>query len=149
MSENLDNVDLKLLRIVNRNAHTPLREMGREVGLSISGVKRRLDRLYKRGIIQKYSALVDPRKYGLDTVAFLRVEVDSRSMREVAQALERKREVCEIHKIAGDFLMLKVRSKDVDSLNDFIEKNITTREGVKNVATLISMETYKETLFTP
>jgi Lrp/AsnC family transcriptional regulator for asnA, asnC and gidA len=146
----MDSVDLKLIRILNQDSRTPLRQLGREVGLSTSGVKRRLDRLSKLGVIQRYSVVVDPKKYGLGTVAFVRVEVDPKFMRELAHSLERKREVCEIHRITGgDYLMLKIRARSVDELNDFVERNLASKDHVKSVAPLISMEAYKEVLFVP
>ena len=145
MSEEIDSVDLKLLRVLSLNARAPLRELGREVGLSVSGVKRRLDKLRRKGVIKGYTIVVDPKKYGWAVVAFVRVEVDSKSMRELVSKLERKREVCEVHKIAGgDSLLLKVRAKSVDDLNRFIEVNLASQDGVRNVTTLISMETFKE-----
>lgn len=145
MSEEIDSVDLKLMRTLARNAKTSLHELGREVGLSVSGVKRRLDKLQRKGIIKGYTVVLNPKKYGWAVAAFVLVEADSKSMRELVDKLERKREVCEIHKVAGgDSIFLKIRARSVDDLNRFIETNVSSQDGVKNVTTFISMESFKE-----
>lgn len=143
----MDSVDLKLLKMLNDDAHTPLRKMGREVGLSTSGVRRRIKQLERSGMITKYSAIIDPKKYGYGVVAFVNVDVDSRAMRELTRSLARRHEVCELHRITGGHsLMIKVRARNMDSLNKFVDEYIQSLDSVKSVQTTLAMETLKETL---
>lgn len=145
--EEIDSVDLKLLRALAKNSRVSLKELSRELGLSISGVKRRIDKLRKKGIIKGFSIVIDSKKYGWEITAFVKVDVESRSIKELADSLLRKREVCEVHKIAGgDSLLIKLRTRTMDDLNKFIEDNIASRDGVRNVSTMLSMECFKETL---
>jgi DNA-binding Lrp family transcriptional regulator len=146
----VDSVDLKLLRILVNNARTPLRKMAREVGLSNSGVRRRIQQLEHEGIIKQYSALVDPKKYGCAVLAFVTISAEPRGLKELSRVLGRRREVCELHRTSGgDYLAVKVRTKDVDELNRFVEEHINSSDSVKKISTLIVMETYKETLLNP
>ncbi len=146
----MDSVDLKLLRILTEDARTPLRKMGREVGLSTSGVRRRIKKLEKTGLIKKYSAIIDPKKYGYGVTAFIDVGADSQSLREITQSLSRRHEVCELHHITGGHdLLIKVLAKNVDSLNKFVDEHIKSFDSVKSVRTTLSMETIKETLVNP
>ena len=48
----MDSVDMQLLKMLNANARASLSEMGREVGLSISGVRKRVKLLEKSGMIK-------------------------------------------------------------------------------------------------
>lgn len=143
----MDSVDLKLLKMLGEDAHISLCKMGREVGLSTSGVRRRIKQLERSGAIVKYSALVDPKKYGYGVVAFLSVDVDPRAMHELTRSLARRHEVCEIHRTTGGHcLMMKVRARDMDSLNKFVDEHIQSFDSVKGVQTTLAMETLKETL---
>lgn len=143
----MDSVDLKLLKMLKDDAHVPLRKMGREVGLSISGVRRRIKQLERSGIIAKYSAIINPKKYGYGVVAFVNVDVDSRAVRELTRSLAHRHEVCELHRTTGGHsLMIKVRARNMDSLNKFVDEYIQSFDLVKSVQTTLAMETLKETL---
>ena len=143
----MDNVDLKLLKILAEDAHTSLHKMGREVGLSTSGVRRRIKKLEQTGVIKKYSAIVDPKKYGYGITAFISVDADSQALHELTNSLSHRHEVCELHRTTGGHgLMIKVRAKDVDSLNKFVDDHIRSFDSVKSVRTTLAMDTIKETL---
>jgi DNA-binding Lrp family transcriptional regulator len=138
---------MKLLKMLNDDAHVSLRRMGREVGLSTSGVRRRVKQLERSGLIKKYSALINPQKFGYGVMAFVSVDVDSRSMRELVRSLSRCHQVCELHHTTGAHgLMLKVRARDVESLNKFVGDRIQSLDSVKSVRTIVAMGTIKETL---
>ncbi len=143
----MDSVDIKLLKMLNNDAHVPLRKMGREVGLSTSGVRRRIKQLERSGLIKQYSALIDPRKFGYGVMAFVSVDVDSRSMRELVRSLSRCHQVCELHHTTGGHgLMMKIRARDVESLKKFVDDRIQSLDSVKSVQTIVAMETVKETI---
>lgn len=143
----MDSVDLKLLKLLNSNAKISLSEMGREVGLSISGVRKRIIQLEKDGVIKSYVAVIDPQKVGFEVVAFISVDVDSRSERDLVRSLTHRHEVCELHRITGGHgLMLKVRTRSLDSLNKFVKRYLHSRDSVKGVRIMVAMETVKESL---
>lgn len=143
----MDSVDMKLLKMLSDDAHVSLRKMGREVGLSTSGVRRRVKQLERFGLIKQYSALIDPQKFGYGVMAFVSIDVDSRSMRELVRSLSRCHQVCELHHTTGGHgLMLKVRARDVESLKKFVDDRIQSFDSVKSVRTIVAMETIKERL---
>jgi Lrp/AsnC family transcriptional regulator for asnA, asnC and gidA len=138
---------MKLLKMLSDDAHVSLRKMGREVGLSTSGVRRRIKQLERSGLIKQYSVLIDPRKFGFGVMAFVSVDVDSRGMREIVRSLSRCHHVCELHHTTGGHgLMLKIRARDVESLNKFVDDRIQSFDSVKSVRTIVAMETVKETI---
>lgn len=144
----MDSIDMKILKRLSDDAQVSLREMGREVGLSISGVRRRVKKLERLGLIKKYTAVVDPRKFGYGVLAFISIDVDSRGMRELIDSLKRCRQVCELHRTTGSHgLMIKVRVKEMSDLNKFVDENIRSFDSVSRVRTTMAMETFKETLF--
>ncbi len=124
-----------------------LEELSEEVGLSTSGVRRRIGMLEDRGIIRGYAAKVDPEKAGYGTGAFLNIDVKSSETRRVAGILKQCKGVCEVHKTTGNHgLIAKVRAEDRGSISEFVEEKVSTCKGVKDVEITMTMETYKEEL---
>ena len=141
----MDSVDMRLLKMLSANARVPLSEMGREVGLSISGVRKRIKHLEKSGLIKGYTAVIDPQKFGRGVLAFVNIEVDARSTREIAKTLSRCHEVCELHQTTGDHsLLVKVRTKNLEDLKKFVDDKINAFDSVKSVMTTVTMDTLKE-----
>ncbi len=142
----LDSIDLKLLKLLNEDSRKTLKELGREVGLSISAVRKRLVKLEKSRVIKGYTVEVDHRKLGLGLTAFLRLEVDPKDLQNLTQRLSHYREVCEVHRITGNHnLLVKVRARDVPSLNKFLEKLTDSSGLMREIETLVAIESFKET----
>ena len=143
----LDSVDMKILKMLGADARVSLSEMGREVGLSTSTIRKRVKRLQKSGVIRGFTALLDPQKFGKGLTAFVSVEADARSMRDLMRSLSRRHEVCELYTTTGGHgLMMKVKMGDVDELNEFVKSHLQSNDAVKSVRTTVAMETVKETL---
>lgn len=143
----MDSVDVKLLKMLNANAKMSLSEMGREVGLSASGVRKRIKQLERLGLIKSYAAIIDPQKFGLELMAFVSVDVDKRGELELIRSLSRHHEICELYRMTGGHgLMMKVRARDLEGLNKFIENHLHSFDSVKSVRTMVAMQTFKETL---
>lgn len=124
-----------------------LSEIADEVGLSTSGVRRRVKRLEEEEVIRGYTAKVDPEKAGYSIAAFLNIDVESGEARRVAGILSRCNGVCEVHKTTGNHgLIAKVRAEDRGAISDFVEDRVSTYQGVRDVKITMAMETYKEDL---
>lgn len=141
----LDSVDIKIVEMLIENGQENLNEIADEVGLSSSGVRRRIKRLEEEKVIKGYTAKVDPEKAGYDAAAFLNIDVESGEVRRVAGVLSRCNGVCEIHKTTGNHgLIAKVRAEDRGGISEFVEDRVSTYQGVKDVKITMAMETYKE-----
>jgi DNA-binding Lrp family transcriptional regulator len=137
----VDETDLKLLRLLSDDSRRTLKELGREVGLSISAVRKRVEKLERKGVIKRHTVAVDYRKLGLGLTAFLNLEVDPKELGNLIRQLSHYREVCEIHRITGNHnLLVKVRSKDVNSLTKFLEKITNSSGSVRDLETLLAIE---------
>ena len=103
----MDQIDLKLLGHLQRNAKLSYAELGRRVGLVVSTVNERLKKLQARGIIRAYVAVVNPKALGLDICAFVQVLMAEPDLESafVAQ-MDELPEVQECHCITGAFSYL-------------------------------------------
>lgn len=141
---------MKLLKMLAEDGRVSFSEMGKEVGLSTSGVRRRIMQLEEDGTIQGYTARIDPQKAGYRVAAFLNIDVNSGEEGKVAGILSRCKNVCEVHRTTGNHgLIAKVRAEDMEDISEFVEDRVSSYHGVKSVSTTMAMKTYKEDLLSP
>jgi len=142
----LDDIDLKLLEILQRKGRTRRNDLAEAVGLSVPSVSDRLRKLEDSGIITGYHALVDHMKLGKDVTAFIFVSIDS--SKHYGQFLEHTHaldDVLECHAITGEGShLLKVRTTNTASLEKLLAK-IQTWTGVVSTKTDLVLSTSKET----
>ncbi|KXB02155.1 hypothetical protein AKJ43_02330 [candidate division MSBL1 archaeon SCGC-AAA261D19] len=136
--------------MLNENARVSFRKMGEEVGLSTSGTIRRIKKLEDEGILEGYTAVINPERVGQSVTAFLNIDTKPGETGRVAGALSRSKEVCEIHRTTGSpDLIAKIRAENLSEVDEFVEERVGTYEGVRNVTAVVTMKTYKEQLWSP
>ena len=142
----LDDIDVKLLEILQRNGRTRRNDLAETVGLSLPSVSERLKKLEENGFITGYYAVVDHKKVGRDVTAFILVSVDS--SKHYVQFLEHTAaldEILECHAVTGEGShLLKVRTTNTAALEKLLAK-IQSWTGVVNTKTDLVLSTSKET----
>ena len=125
-------------------------DLAARVGLSKTPTQVRLKRLLDAGVIRGFRALVDPRRLGLDHVAFAEVKLsDTReaALGEFNAAVRRIPEVEECHMIASSFdYLLKVRTADIRRYRIVLGEKISSLPHVASTSTFVAMETVKEAM---
>ena len=71
----LDEIDKKIIRLLQSDAKMPVKEIGEKVNLSTTPVFQRIKRLEKTGIIEGYSAKLNAEKIGPRTLVFMEVNL--------------------------------------------------------------------------
>ncbi len=90
----MDEIDRQIVALLREDARCSFQSIGVRVSLSAPAVKRRVDRLEEEGVLQGYSALVDPGRFGWGTHAFVALFCEGRmAASEVREAVERHPEV--------------------------------------------------------
>jgi Lrp/AsnC family leucine-responsive transcriptional regulator len=147
----LDDVDLIILKILQKKARIPNVEVARQVGMAPSAVLERIRKLEKRGIIAGYEVRLNPNRFGRNLVAFITVTLQRRQDEaRCGAALAALAEVQEVHCVAGDDgILVKVRVAGPEELGRLIRDKISTVEGIRPVRTIIVLGTYKETARIP
>lgn len=119
MPEKLDSIDRAILRTLQREAKIQNVELAERVGLSPSPCLRRVRLLEEAGVIERYAALVNPAKVGLELTIFARVWVtgpDEKTIAALVDAISKLPEVVECHMLAGDYdFLLKIIVADLDA----------------------------------
>ena len=147
----MDAKDRHILRLVQRDAKRSQSDIAREVGLSTAAVNERLKKLEHAGVIRGYAALLAARAVGAALTAF--VEVFIEHPRYESAFLDKVRsldEVQECHHITGEFsLLMKVRVRDMDALQQLLLRQLNALDGVRQTRTVMVLSTAKEECFVP
>ena len=142
----MDATTLAILNILQEDARTPNAEIARRVGLAPSAVHERIRKLEERGMVQGYTARLDPHALGLGLLAFIFVRADERvGSDDTAEALAGIPEVQEVHHIAGeDCVLVKVRAPDTEALSRLLRDRFGALPAVRSTRTTVVLRTVKE-----
>lgn len=140
----LDDVDYKILRLLQDNARISNAEIARHVELAPSAVLKRIRKLEDDKIITAYEAKIDRHKAGLDLACFLLISSGERpGSLEIGRKIAALPEVLEVHFTAGDFYYLaKIVTRDTAEYNEFIKK--LGQFGIRDCKTTLILDTVKE-----
>jgi DNA-binding Lrp family transcriptional regulator len=145
----LDELDKKILVMLQENARWTLRDMATELNLSTTPIFSRIKRLEKEGVISKYTAIINPEKIGKKLYAFVHISLKDHSIEEVEKILTQLtsfEEVLECHYVTGDAdFFLKVLTTDIESYNQFVTKKLFSVKNISNIRSHLSLEVKKNT----
>jgi Lrp/AsnC family leucine-responsive transcriptional regulator len=147
----MDQIDYKLLSILQQDARTIQAELATQVGLSQPAVAERIHRLEERGVIRGYAARLNAREVGQEVRAFIGVSVDHPRYHEsFAKKVNALPEVLECHRVAGlDSYLLKVMTRNTETLDRLICDQIRRIPGVTRTHTTVVLSAIKEEIAVP
>jgi Lrp/AsnC family leucine-responsive transcriptional regulator len=121
----LDAVDARILRALGTDARASVAELARMVGLSSPSVSERIKRLEEAGVIEGYSARINPRALGLALAAWLRIRPMPGQLQKVAEILQQLPEIVECDRITGeDCFLARAHVRSVAELETLIDRII-------------------------
>ena|SRR3712207_4664472 len=149
----LDPGDIRILRIMQRDASLPIAEIARQAGMSQTPAWRRIKRLRDAGILRAVVALVDREPVGLHFVAyaFVKLGVPSRqNMEAFDRMVNLWPEVLLCERVTGavDYL-IKVVTEDIQAYDRFLRFKLLDNDLVTDVQSRIVVATVKETTALP
>ena len=117
----MDEIDLKLLRLLQKNSRTPVKTLAGEVNLSSPAVSARIDRLERQGVIRGYTLDIDPLQLGQHILAYIRLDMQPVQKEEFYPFIAACPNVLECNCVTGNYSMLiKVSSTSTQELDGFI-----------------------------
>ena len=138
----IDSLDRKILSILTQNARMPFLEVARECNVSGAAIHQRVQRLTKLGIIAGSQFIIDPKKLGYNTCAYVGIFLDNASMfPEVSEQLLKIAEITQCHYTTGQYAMfIKVYAKDNEHLRKILSEKIQSIDGIMRTETFISLD---------
>ncbi|MBI2183326.1 MAG: Lrp/AsnC ligand binding domain-containing protein [Thaumarchaeota archaeon] len=141
----LDEIDFKILSMLQRDARTSLKNLAKFAGVSIPTARFRLLRLKETAVIKRFSTAVDPAKLVGGLSAFIMVKVRLPDVAAVAKTLSEMHEVSEAYLTTGQFdLVLRVDVLDMKVFQDFIVGKLGRIPGVDVYSSCFIVEALKD-----
>jgi Lrp/AsnC family leucine-responsive transcriptional regulator len=142
----LDNLDIKMLNMLQRKARVKRNELAEAIGLSIPSVSERLHKLEENGVIEGYYTKLNRKIFGFDIMAYILVLMDSsKHYKSLITHVEKKPEILECHSVLGEGShLLKALVKNSDALENLLSE-IQAWTGVVSTKTTFVLSTLKDT----
>ena len=152
MAENIDEIDLSLLRLVQKDASLSVEALADQVHLSRNACWRRIKRLEADGVIEKRVAILDPNAVGLGLQVIVLIRTNDHSaewLRSFRQAVREMPEITAAQRMTGDLdYVLRVRVQDVPAYDRFYQRLIE-KVAIADVSASFVMEDVKDTTALP
>ena len=149
----LDEIDRKIIEILQGNGRITNSQLATEVGLSPAPTLERVKKLETTGIIKSYHAEVDADKIGLGVQTFVMVSLKGHNktiIDKFMQYIHAIDQVIECHHLTGssDFI-LKIVAKDIPSYQSLMLEKISNIDVVDNMHSMVILSTMKDSKVKP
>jgi len=145
----LDEKDILILQLLQKNARITVKEISDTMHLSTTPVHERIKRMEANGVIKQYATLLDHNKVkkGLMVICYVSLKEHSKKAGiKFISAIQASSEVIECYSISGEFdFMLKVVCEDMNSYYNFHVNNLSQIENMGHVQSVFVMGIIKQT----
>ena len=148
MTEDLDQIDLQILKTLQRNAKLTTKELADIVHLTPTPVFERQKRLERMGYIKKYVAILDPEKLDRGLLVFCKVklkQINSEIANSFVRRIQYIPEVTECYNTSGTYdYLLKVRARDMKQYQEFLLTKLGDIDSVAAIESMFVMSEVKQ-----
>lgn len=148
----LDDIDRKILNLLQTDATLPVATIAERVGLSTSPCWRRIQKLEEDGVIKARVAVLDPDRLNVGVTVFVAVRTSQHDLgwlERFAAAVRDFPEVVEFYRMSGDVdYLMRVVVPDIAAY-DALYKRLIQRVTLSDVSSSFAMETIKYTTAIP
>lgn len=137
----LDQIDREILDLLRENARRPLREIAAAVGLTVAPVQRRIARLEKTGVIERYTVQINQGRIanGIEAVTELHF-ADDLDLAQIMAFVAGIPEVESVLTLAGDpDALLRIRVDGVEDLRRVVSR-LRSGGQISSTKTLVVLE---------
>ncbi len=140
----LEEKDVKILRELIADARLSYREIARRTGLSVVTVAARIRELEKQGVIQGYTAILNPQKLGYDVVAIIELVISKGKLLDVQREIAKNPNIYGVYDVTGTSDAIVIgRFRNREELSRFV-KSLLSTEYVERTITHVALGTAKE-----
>ncbi|MEM2094493.1 MAG: Lrp/AsnC family transcriptional regulator [Candidatus Bathyarchaeia archaeon] len=141
--EELDDIDLKILHLLQENAFVSYEEVGTNVGLAESTIRYRVKKLQELGVILGFTCAIDLKKLGYNLMVFANIDVQSGKERLATQKLTRIPNIVGLFAVSGSSdLVSIIVARNNDELAQIAEE-IRSFKEITKMSLSVVFRTYK------
>ena len=147
--DRIDDLDLKILSELSKDASISVPKLSKKVNINASVVYSRIKRLIKRGLIKKFTVIINDEALGLNVKALTGINMDSKLRDNVLNELFKIPEVREVSEVTGRFdVLVAMNARSLDEMHQLISEKVGRIEGVQKTETFIEMrKTARELIY--
>lgn len=143
--DGLDELDQKIIRLLIENARMSYSEIGQLVGVSRVAVKLRMQALEKRGVIEEYTAIVNPQKISGAVSCYFEIETTPDAFAQVTELLRQNETITQIYRVTGkNKLHVHAVAASGEEMERLVEQVIDPLPGVTSSACNIILSRIKD-----
>lgn len=144
-----DDLDLKILSELAKDASVSVPKLSKKINVNASVVYSRIKRLSKRGLIRKFTIVINDEALGFNVKALTGINMDSKLRDNVLNELFKIPEVREVSEVTGRFdVLVTMNARSLDEMHQLISEKIGHIEGVQKTETFIEMrKTAREIIY--
>jgi DNA-binding Lrp family transcriptional regulator len=140
----LDQIDHLILSLLHDNGRISYTDIGKKVGISRVAVQMRINTLVGNGIIERFTAVINPGKIGKTVSAFFNIDVEPKHLEEVAELLADEPAVSSLYHMTGPSkLHMHGIFADNQEMEQFLTDKLYAIQGVVSVDCQILIKRYK------
>jgi DNA-binding Lrp family transcriptional regulator len=143
----IDQVDGKILELLQKNSRISNQEIANQVGSSVSSVWRRINALEEAGVIQGYGLTVSPEKMGYQETILLQISLQRHSddyIEQFIHLVESIPEILECYATTGEYdYVLKVLATDMRAFHRFVRNSLMRQPFISKTYSQVVMDKIK------
>lgn len=151
--ETLDDIDIKILRLLQQNSHLTVKELAARVNLSPSPTFERQKRLEREGYIQRYGAIVDHHKMGHNVIVLCNIRLKQHTHDLIQQFMDTVQnidQITECYNTTGDYdFQIKVYAHDMKDYQDFMLNTLGNIDCIGSLHSIIVIGEIKDSHYIP
>ena len=140
----IDEMDKKIISLLHEDARISYTDLAKKVEISRVAVQARINHLVENGVIERFTAVINPAKVGIHVSAFFNVEVEPKYLESVARQLEEEPSVTSLYHMTGPSkLHMHGIFTDNQEMERFLNEKLYAVTGVVSVDCQILIKRYK------
>ncbi len=151
--EQLDEIDARLLKLLQQNSHLTVKELAAKINLSTSPTFERQKRLEREGYITKYSAVVDHHKLGHDVIVLCNIRLKQHTNELIQQFMDIVQDIDQItecYNTTGNYdFQIKVYAHDMKDYQDFMLNTLGNISCIGSLHSIIVIGEIKDSRYIP
>lgn len=140
----IDEIDRRIIQALNKNGRISYTDLAKDIGLSRVAVQARINTLMDNGVIERFTAVINPEKIGINVSAFFNVEVEPKYLHEIADKLADDPFVTSLYHMSGPSkLHMHGLFKSNQEMEVFLKDKLYKMPGVTSVDCQVLITRYK------
>ncbi|WP_239617802.1 Lrp/AsnC family transcriptional regulator [Cohnella mopanensis] len=142
--QHIDDIDRQIIKALNANGRISYTDLAKDIGLSRVAIQARINALMDEGVIERFTAVINPEKIGITVSAFFNVEVEPKCLQTVADVLADEPAVTSLYHMTGPSKLhmhgLFTNNKEMET---FLNEKLYRLQGVVSVDCQVLITRYK------